>query len=56
MKTCECKCTGFVDNPQVKRGRANPSMPKNSVSDKFINKLNGDEVPRPNQLLPNPKS
>ena len=47
MKSCECKCTGFVDNPQVKKGRANPSMPKNRVSDKFINKLNGDEVPRP---------
>ena len=48
MKSYECKCTGFVDNPQVKKGRANQSMPKNLVSDKFINNLNVDEVPRPN--------
>jgi hypothetical protein len=35
---------------QVKRGRAN----KKSIGDKFT-KNNGDEVSRPNKLLPNPK-
>ena len=25
--TCQCKCTEFVDNPQVKKIRPSPSMP-----------------------------
>ena len=29
IKTCNCKCTGFVDKSQVKRKRPNPSMPTN---------------------------
>ena len=48
MKTCECKCTGFVDNPQVKRGRAN-SYKKN------LKENNGDKVSRKNHFFPNPK-
>ena len=54
MKTCECKCTGFVDNPQAKRGRANPSMHKNSVSDELINKLNWGRSAKAKQIVGKP--
>ena len=57
--TCQCKCAGFVDNPQVKRTRPNPSMqtPQEKMFETNYRNKNktGDEVPMKNRLLPNLK-